>query len=208
MAHHPRQIPLWLKVLYTLYVSAVVWVYRNEYGPANFLWFSDIALLATVAALWIESSLLASMMAVAILLPEIAWTIIFLLRLVLGIRLGDVTGYMFDAQYPLGVRALSLFHLFLPVLLLWMIHRLGYDRRAWRAQTLVAWIIFPATYWLTKPAQNINWVFGPGGGPQHVMPPLLYLLLVPMVLFPLGLYLPTHWALLKLFPCPNRRLIA
>ena len=56
-------IPLWLKITYTLFVSSVVPVYWRRYGPANFLWFSDIALLVTVPALWLESPLLASMMA-------------------------------------------------------------------------------------------------------------------------------------------------
>jgi hypothetical protein len=36
------------------------------------LWFSDVALLVTVPALWIESRLLASMMALAVILPELA----------------------------------------------------------------------------------------------------------------------------------------
>jgi len=39
-------IPLGLKVVYTLFVCALVPIYWREYGPANFLWFSDIALLA------------------------------------------------------------------------------------------------------------------------------------------------------------------
>ncbi len=43
-------------------------VYWLHHGPANFLWACDIALLVTVAALWRASRLLASMMAVAVLL--------------------------------------------------------------------------------------------------------------------------------------------
>jgi len=39
-------IPLGLKIIYTLFVCALVPVYWRQYGPANFLWFSDIALLA------------------------------------------------------------------------------------------------------------------------------------------------------------------
>jgi len=56
-------IPLWLKIAYTLFVCLIVPIYWRRYGPANFLWFSNIALLATVPALWLESALLASMMA-------------------------------------------------------------------------------------------------------------------------------------------------
>ena len=46
-------------------------------GPANFLWASDIALFVTLAALWLESRLLASMMTLAVLLPELLWNVDF-----------------------------------------------------------------------------------------------------------------------------------
>src|SRR5256885_6356171 len=97
-------IPVWIKVVYTLYVAILIPIYWSRYGPANFLWFSDIALLVTVAALWLESSLLASMMTVAILLPEAAWTIGFFGRLIFGADMTGLAGYMFDARRKLDVR--------------------------------------------------------------------------------------------------------
>lgn len=69
----PMLIPLWLKIAYTAYVAVTLPVYYLRYGPGNFLWFSDVALIVTLPALWFESSLLASMMAIAILLPELVW---------------------------------------------------------------------------------------------------------------------------------------
>ena len=51
-------IPLGLKVVYTIFVCALVPIYWREYGSANFLWFSDIALLALVPALWLENAAL------------------------------------------------------------------------------------------------------------------------------------------------------
>lgn len=65
-------IPLCLKISYTLFVAGLVPVYWVHYGPAHFLWASDIALLAIVAALWRASRFIASAMAVAVLLPELA----------------------------------------------------------------------------------------------------------------------------------------
>ena len=76
--------------------------------------------------------LLTSAMAVAVLVPEAVWNLDFFTRLIAGrdvIGL-DATGYMFDAALPLWLRALSLFHVFLPLLLLWTVRRLGYDPRA------------------------------------------------------------------------------
>jgi len=191
-------IPLWIKISYTLFVILTVAVYAVKYGFGNFLWFSDIALLAAVPALWFESSLIASMMTIGILLPELFWNVAYFGRLVTGKRLAGLTDYMFDAQKPLYLRALSLFHVFLPVLLLWMIARLGYAKDAWIAQTALAWIVLPLTYWLTDPEKNINWVHGPGTEPQKRLPALVYLCLL-MIGFSAFVYLPTHLLLQAFF---------
>jgi hypothetical protein len=191
-------IPVWVKVSYTLFLCVLVPVYWVQYGPKNFLWFSDVALLVTAAALWLESPLLASMMTLAVALPELAWNVGFFGRLIFGADVTGLAGYMFDATRPLYLRALSLFHVVLPALLVWTVYRFGYDRRAWAAQTLLALGVLPVTYWVTDPADNINWVFGPGGKPQARIPPPLYLALL-MLFFPLAVYLPTHWLLSRLF---------
>lgn len=191
-------IPLWLKISYTLFVCALVPVYWRRYGAANFLWFSDIALLVTVPTLWLESSMLASMMALAVLLPELAWNVDFLVRLVTGARFIGLSAYMFDRSIPRSLRALSLFHFGLPLLLLWMVHRLGYDERAFIAQTIVAMIVLPLSYHSGTPGENINWVYKFGERPQTRVPPIWYLVFV-MLMFPLGIYLPTHFILDRLF---------
>ena len=189
---------LWLKIVYTLFICVLVPVYWARYGPGNFLWFSDIALFTTAAALWLESSLLASMMAVSVLVLESVWIIDFLIGLIAGSSVIGLSAYMFDSKISLPIRALSLFHIAMPVILVWLLHRFGYDRRALIAQTVLAWIVLPASYFLTSPSQNINWVYGPGNGPQKWMPAPLYLTLL-MLAFPLVLYLPTHFLLKKLF---------
>lgn len=132
-------------------------------------------------------------MAVAVLLPELAWNADFLARLVAGRDVFglDATGYMFDPAIPWFVRALSLFHLFLPVLLLWLVHRLGYQRRAFITATVLAWIVMPVCYAFTDPKRNLNWVFGLDPVPQQWMPGPLYLAVM-MVLVPALFYLPAH----------------
>ena len=191
-------IPLWLKVSYTLFICLLVPVYWRHYGPANFLWFSDIALLVTVPALWLESSLLASMMTLAVLLPELVWNVDFFVRLVTGARLMGLSAYMFDRGIPRFLRALSLFHVGLPPLLLWMVHRLGYDKRALIAQTVGAMIVLPLSYWCSDPRENINWVYGFGEKPQTRIPPLWFLAFL-ILMFPLAIYLPTHLVLDQFF---------
>jgi hypothetical protein len=191
-------LPLWLKISYTLFICILVPIYWKQYGPGNFLWFSDIALFVTAAALWLESSLLASMMAVSVVVLESIWIIDFLIGLIAGSPVIGLSAYMFDSKIPLPIRALSLFHVVLPILLLWLLYRLGYDRRGLLAQTLLAWIVLPLSYFLTKRTDNVNWVYGVSGGTQKWMPAPLYLVLL-MIAFPLALYLPTHLVLKRLF---------
>ena len=189
-------IALGVKVAYTLFLAVLVPAYWAHYGPGNFLWFSDIALLGGGAALWLESPLLASMMMLAVLLPEGAWNLDFFGHLLTGRRMFGMSAYMFEPERPRFIRALSLFHVPLPVGLVWLVHRLGYDRRAWLCQSVLALVVLPVSYWLTDPAENVNWVHGLGA-PQRRLPPWLYLALL-IVAFSLVLYLPPHLAFVYL----------
>jgi hypothetical protein len=196
MAEVSESLPVLLKIGWTAIVVVILYVYWREHGPENFLWFSDIALICLCLALWLENPLLAGMMAVGTLAFEIAWNI----DLISGGRLGLVS-YMFDPTRPLWLRLISTFHIAMPFLMLGMLGTLGYDRRAVIAQTLLAWVILPATYLLTDPSKNINWVFGLGWKPQQLLPPIVYLTLL-MIGLPLLVYLPTH-LILGLFPAPT-----
>jgi hypothetical protein len=191
-------IPIWLKIAYTLFVCLLVPIYWRQYGPANFLWFSDIALLAMVLALWLESPLLTSMMALAVVLPELAWNIDYFFRLATGGPLIGLTNYMFDATIPLFIRSLSLFHVALPLLLVWMLHRLGYDQRALFWQTLVAIVVLPLSYFVSNPRDNVNWVYGLGEQSQMLVPGPLFVIFL-MLMLPLVIYLPMHLLFDKVF---------
>jgi hypothetical protein len=191
-------VPIWLKILYTLFVVFLVPIYWRQYGPANFLWFSDIALLLMVPALWLENRLLISMMALSVLLLELVWNADFWVRLVTGKSLIALSAYMFDPKIPVFIRGLSLFHVALPILLVWLLCQLGYDRRAFFWQTLVALVVLPISYLVTNPCENINWVYGFGEKPQTFLPAPLFVLFL-MIGFPLVIYLPMHFLFGKIF---------
>ena len=198
MTGDTTQLPLFIKIGYTAFVAVLVPVYLRHYGPANFLWFSDIALLGMVLGLWTESALIVSAMTLAVVLPEVVWNLDFFGRLVIGRAPFGLAGYMFDASRPRFLRGLSLFHVALPVLLVWALSQLGYDPRALPVQTVLGTIVLILSYWLTDPAENTNWAFGPGTAPQRRLPPPVYLGLV-IVGFPLVIYWPTHLVLERLF---------
>ena len=191
-------IPLGLKIIYTLFVCALVPIYWRQYGLANFLWFSDIALLVLVPALWLENTLLVSMMAVSVVFFEAIWNADFFLHLLTGNSLIGLSAYMFDPKIALFIRGLSCFHIVLPLTLLWTLHRLGYDQRAFVWQTLVALVVLPLSYLVSNPQENVNWVYGFGQNPQRILPGPLFVILL-MLLFPLAVYLPTHLLFARIF---------
>jgi hypothetical protein len=192
-------IPFSIKLLYTLFVCVLVPAYWRQYGPANFLWFSDLALLIGLAALWLENPLLASMQTVSVVLLELLWSVEFFIGLTTGKQILGLAEYMFRSDKPLWLRGLSLFHLPLPIILLWQVCCFGYDTRAWIAQTGLFWVVMPACFFFTRPVENINWAFGPGSQPQRKIPAWLYLILLLMGV-PIFIYLPTHLLLRGLMP--------
>lgn len=104
---------------------------------------------------------------------------------------------MFSPDDPLYLRFLSGFHLFLPPLVILMLACQGYDRRAFRLQTLFAWGVIAASRLLTSREQNINWVYGFGPHPRPLRRPTLYLGAY-MALLPVA-FLPAHLVLNRLF---------
>lgn len=187
-------IPVWVKLAFTALALVVVPVYWRDLGPTNLLWFSDIALIVLVPALWLENRLLNSMMAVGVLAVELGWLVDF----ITGGQVIGLAGYMFDPEVDLHIRLLSgAFHLALPPVMLLMLSRLGYDPRALPRQCILAVIVMFVTYLLTDPSDNINWAFGPGE-PQAVVPPVVYLW-AHLTLLVGAIYLPSHWVLKRLF---------
>jgi hypothetical protein len=192
-------IPFSVKLFYTLFVCILVPVYWRHYGLANFLWFSDLALLIGLAATWLESPLLASMQAVSVVLLELVWIIDFLVRFLTGKQTTGIAAYMFKSDKPPFVRGLSLFHLVLPFFLLRIVYVLGYDPRALIMQTFFFWTVVLVCYFFTKPSDNINWVFGIGVQPQKKISSTLYLALL-LLAVPICIYLPTHFFLGAFMP--------
>jgi len=184
-------IPLKLKLGHTVYVAFLVPAYWRYWGPRNFLWFSDVALIGMAPALWREDRRLTSMLALFAVLPEIPWNLGYFARLFTGREFFGLTHYMFDRKIPLWIRALSLFHVWLPLLLVWSVRRLGYDRRALGTGVLVGEAVLTASYVLAPPKENINWVYGPGEKPQKKISRSLYLCGV-MLFFPLCIWWPMH----------------
>lgn len=109
-------------------------------------------------------------------------------------------------------RGLSLFHGWLPILLVWLLVRVGYDQRALSAWTGLATGLVFVCYFFTPPAGahlagpnlpiNLNYVYGFNDQqPQTWVNQNLYVLLWLGGLW-LVAFLPTHQVLRKIFAAP------
>lgn len=208
----PR-IPLGLKISYTAFLGVMVPVYWMNYGPTNFLYFCDVALLLTLVGIWREDALLISLPAVGILLPQVLWCVDFLVQLCGG-HLTGMTGYMFNADNSLFLRGLSLFHGWLPFLLIYLVRKTGYDRRALPGWTIITIFLCLIAYFLlpeagavladSKIPRNVNYVFGMDDAkPQELLPAPAYLIAWIAALIGI-VFVPTHFMLKKWCPANPR----
>jgi hypothetical protein len=206
------RIPIWIKWTFTAFMALLIPIYWTHYGPTNFLYFCDVALILTLIAVWTESPLAASMAAVGILIPQFLWCADFSFELT-GHHLTHMTSYMFDTQRPLYLRGLSLFHGWLPFLVLFLVKKLGYDRRALAGWTGLAWLLCLVSFFFLPPAGahltnpqtpiNVDYVFGMNDAePQHWLAPSLYLAVWMLGLFA-AIFVPTHFLLRRLIKSPT-----
>jgi len=51
------RVPLWLKIVWSIWVLVWVPVYWRQYGAQNFLYFCDLGNILIAVGLWLESPL-------------------------------------------------------------------------------------------------------------------------------------------------------
>lgn len=158
--------------------------YAIAYGFANFLFLCNLSVILSVAGIWACHPVLLSSQAVAMLLVGSAWTLDVVGRVLVGRHLIGGTEYMWDPQWPLFTRLLSLYHVALPVALVYALRRIGYDGRGYLLQSALA-LVLVSVGRLFGPELNINGAFadpilkrGWGGAASHVAVVAGFLILV------------------------------
>lgn len=191
-------VPLWVKVAWTVMVVSIVIVYWRHRGPANFLWFSDIAFLALVPGLWLESQFIVSLTACMVIVPETLWSVSFFGRLLRLPRITGLADYMFEEQSPLWLRAVSLFHIPLLAVIVWGPWRLGYDPNVLPWVLVITWIVLLFTRWQTESERNINHVYRFPFAAGAELTPVQHMAVL-MIGLPVLLQLPGHLLLWLVF---------
>ena len=221
----PQRIPLAIKIAYTAFMAVLIPIYLKSYGPTNFLYFCGVAALMTLVAIWLESSLLLSAALVGAFFSQMLWVVDFFCELASwtglfgadGFHLTGLTSYMFKP--PFFLRFLSFYHFWLVFLLIYLVWRVGYDKRGVVLWMGVAWVLLTVCYVYMPPPSpsvdpitkeqlrdpdipvNIDYVFNilSDEKAQEWMPPDLYFATY-MAILMLGVYLPTHLLLGWLMP--------
>lgn len=199
-ASQQRSIPLGVRFAAAAFLLVWTPVYWHYWGPTNLLFLCDAAVLLGCLGLAIQSPLLISSQALAICFVSSFWTFDIVWHSLFGYSPIGGTDYMFDRNYPLWLRLISLYHLLLPLILLWAMSRVGYDRRAFRFQSAIAAIALLCSR-ASDPTLNINFAFSApffhhqlSSAPVHLALTFLAIVLV--------LYLPVHILFRKLFAPP------
>jgi len=166
---HPFPVLRWAALVWlAVYLPA----YTAAYGVVNFLFLCNLGVLVTAVGIWTGSPLLISSQGVAALPICAAWCVDAGSRLLTGSHLFGFTAYMWDPQFPLFTRLLSLYHVLWPLVLVHAMRRLGYDGRGYPLQVAIAAVGIGAARF-TAPQLNINFAhaepfFGSALGPAPV----------------------------------------
>jgi hypothetical protein len=191
------RIPDWLRWLALLWLFVWFPVYWHAWGAANFLHLCDVAVILTCLGLWTNNALVLSSQVVSSVVIDILWALDVAAWLVFHRHFIGGTEYLFDTACPIWIRLLSLFHVIMPVILIWSLGRLGYDRRGFRLQAVIALPVIIASRFVT-PEKNLNFAladpfFHRQLGPAPVHLAITYLALV------LAVYLPTDLLFVRLY---------
>ncbi len=202
--HESRAIPLGAKLGFTAWMLFWVPVILWAYGPQNFFWLCNMAQFLVLYGVWSQNRLVLSSQAGVMTLVGAGWTLDFLIGLPLGDSVTGFTSFMFDETNPLLARATSLYHVGLPPFLLWLVHRVGYDRRGPWLQCGIGAAGVTGGWLFTDPERNVNLVHRVFGMEQVWMPEPLFVAFL-VLLYPLIIFFPGHGLTLLVLRWTGRR---
>lgn len=198
-AHNAFPVLRWVALLWI-----VTWLPLNVrvWGWENMMHVCDIGVILACIGLWFGSSILISSQILGSLSAGVLWCLDVSGRLAAGHHLFGGTEYMWDASYPLVVRLQSGFHIVLPLVLLFALRKVGYDRRGLALQAAITGVILILSRFL-PPALNMNYAYQDplfhrtwGPAPLHLT--LIFLAMVGL------LYWPTHLLLSGIYGTPRQ----
>jgi hypothetical protein len=190
--HHRRTLPAFVPPAFTAWMVAWVAIILANTGPQNFWWLCNLAQFIVLYSVWRDDRLLLSSQAGTVVLVGLVWGLDLFAGLLLGASPTGTTAYMFNPELSLAHRLSSTYHLWLPVFILWVLHRRGYDRRGPWLQCGIGSALIVGGWWFGDRERNLNYVHAPFGIEQTWMPDALWIPLLCLATAVL-VYLPGHF---------------
>jgi hypothetical protein len=152
----PKVVPYGLKISYYAFMTLMFPAYITYYPFANFFNLCQLHLFLVLISFLTDTHLFISMSALGISIIQFFWCLDLICETI-GINFIGGTKYMYDTSYPLYLRSLSLFHAWFPFFLLYLIKKVGYDKRALYPQFILSNSVCLLSYYnIDLYNENIN----------------------------------------------------
>ena len=185
-------IPPAAQIGFSLWMLLWVPVVLTTQGPQNFWWLCNLAQFILLYSVWTSNRLLISSQAGTIVIVGAAWTIDLAGALITGASPFGITVYMFNDELPVALRATSTYHVWLPLFVLWLCRRQGYDGRGFWVQCVIGTSAILGSWVFGDSVRNLNYTIAPFGIQQVWLPQAVYIPVL-CVGTALLLYLPGHF---------------
>lgn len=184
-------MPLAARIGFTLWMVFWIPVVLASQGPQNFWWLCNLAQFILLYSVWTSNRLLISSQAGTIVVVGAVWTIDLVGALITGSSPFGITPYMFNEDLSIALRATSTYHVWLPLFVLWLCRRQGYDSRGLWLQCAIGTAAILGGWIFGDPVRNLNYTIAPFGIQQVWLPQALYIPVLCMGTAVL-VYLPGH----------------
>ena len=141
-----KVVPYGLKISYYAFMALMFPVYITHYPLANFFNLCQVHLFLVLVSFLTDTHFFISMSALGISFIQFFWCLDLICE-TLGIHFIGGTKYMYDTSYPLYLRSISLFHAWFPFFLLYLIKKVGYDKRALYPQFILSYSLCLLSYY-------------------------------------------------------------
>jgi hypothetical protein len=185
-----------LSLLVFVWLFFYIPAYTSAHGVWHFLQLCNLGVLLSCLGVFFGSNILLSSQAVATPMIGLFWVTDYFCKLITGRFIHGGTAYMWDVSIPWFVRALSFYHLFLPIFLIYFVHKIEYDVRGWRLQSMIGFFAILLGLFLVPESENLNYVYHWPNGRVLFNQPFLHAMFS-FVLLVTIVYWPAHYFLKK-----------
>jgi hypothetical protein len=154
-----KPLPLALRIGALVWLAVWIPAYAYTWGWRNFFSFCDMAVILGCLGIAAQNALLVSSQALPAITVGVLWLADVVAALFWHKHPFGGTEYMFNGQVALWIRLLSLFHVWLPVVFVLVLRRLGYHRRALALQIALTAVLVTVGRLIEGPAKNLNYAY-------------------------------------------------